>query len=62
VSTLSVLGAIILVLFAIGIPGVLQAWYQKVYDQPPPHHGAGRQFAAAILIENGLTQAKEEPT
>jgi membrane protein len=37
VSTLSVLGAIVLVLFAIGIPGVLQAWYQKVYDQPPPH-------------------------
>ncbi|GEM_PF-741611 len=37
VSTLSVLGAIVLVLFAIGIPGILQAWYQKVYDQPPLH-------------------------
>jgi len=37
VSALSVLGAIVLVLFAVGIPGVLQAWYQKVYDQPPPH-------------------------
>jgi hypothetical protein len=30
VSALSVLGAIVLVLFAIGIPGVLQAWYEKV--------------------------------
>ena len=37
VSTLSVLGAIVLVLFAIGIPGMLQAWYEKVYDQPPVH-------------------------
>ena len=47
VSTLSVLGAIVLVLFAIGIPGVLQAWYEKVYDQPP--HGGGRQFARKLI-------------
>lgn len=49
VSTLSVLSAIVLVLFAIGIPGVLQAWYQKVYDQPAPHGGAGRQFARKLV-------------
>jgi membrane protein len=48
VSALSVIGAIVLVLFAIGIPGVLQAWYQKVYDQPPLHGGAGRQFARKL--------------
>jgi membrane protein len=49
VSALSVLGAIVLVLFAIGIPGVLQAWYQKVYDQPPLHGGAGRQLARKLI-------------
>jgi membrane protein len=48
VSALSVIGAIVLVLFAIGIPGVLQAWYQNVYDQPPPPGGAGRQFARKL--------------
>jgi membrane protein len=49
VSALSVLGAIVLVLFAVGIPGVLQAWYQKVYDQPAPHGGAGRQLARKLI-------------
>ena len=49
VSALSVLGAIVLVLFAVGIPGVLQAWYQNVYDQPPPHGGAGRQLARKLV-------------
>jgi membrane protein len=49
VSALSVLGAIVLVLFAIGIPGVLQAWYQKVYDQPAPHGGAWRQFVRKLI-------------
>jgi membrane protein len=49
VSALSVLGAIVLVLFAVGIPGVLQAWYEKVYDQPAPHGGAGRQLARKLV-------------
>jgi membrane protein len=49
VSALSVLGAIVLVLFAVGIPGVLQAWYQKVYDQPALHGGAGRQLARKLI-------------
>jgi membrane protein len=35
VSTLTVLGAILLVLGAIGMASTLQAWYQKIYDQPP---------------------------
>jgi membrane protein len=48
VSTLSVLGAIVLVLFAIGIPGVLQAWYEKVYDQTAPYGGL-RQFTRKLI-------------
>jgi membrane protein len=35
VSTLTVFGAILLVLGAIGMASTLQAWYQKIYDQPP---------------------------
>ena len=53
VSTLSVLGAIVLILFAIGIPGVLQAWYQKVYDQPPAY-GSLRQFARKLVWVAGF--------
>ncbi len=54
VSTLSVISAIVLVLFAIGIPGTLQAWYQKVYDLPPPHGGAGKQFARKLAWVAGF--------
>jgi len=53
VSTLSVLSAIVLVLFAIGIPGTLQAWYQKVYDQPPLHGGL-RQLARKLVWVAGF--------
>jgi membrane protein len=35
VSTLTVFGAILLVLGAIGMAATLQAWYQRIYDQPP---------------------------
>jgi len=48
VSALSVLGAIVLVLFAIGIPGVLQAWYEKVYHQQAPYGGL-RQFTRKLI-------------
>ena len=48
VSALSVLGAIVLVLFAIGIPGVLQAWYEKVYHQSAPYGGL-RQFTRKLI-------------
>jgi membrane protein len=54
VSTLSVLGAIVLVLFAIGIPGVLQDWYQRVYDQPAPHAGIGIQLARKLVWVAGF--------
>ena len=50
---LSVLGAIVLVLFAIGIPGVLQAWYQKVYDQSA-RYGGLRQFARKLVWVAGF--------
>jgi len=48
VSALSVISAIVLVLFAIGIPGVLQAWYEKVYDQTAPYGGL-RQFTRKLI-------------
>jgi membrane protein len=35
VATLTVVGAIVLVLGAIGMAGTLQGWYQRIYDQPP---------------------------
>jgi membrane protein len=35
ISTLTVFGAILLVLGAIGMASTLQAWYQRIYDQPP---------------------------
>jgi membrane protein len=53
VSTLSVLSAIVLVLFAIGIPGVLQAWYEKVYDQQAPYGGL-RQFTRKLIWVAGF--------
>jgi membrane protein len=34
-ATVTVLGWVFLVLSAIGIASTLQAWYQRVYDQPP---------------------------
>jgi len=53
VSALSVLGAIVLVLFAIGIPGVLQAWYEKVYGQQAPYGGL-RQFTRKLIWIGGF--------
>jgi membrane protein len=53
VSALSVLGAVFLVLFAIAIPGTLQGWYQKVYDQPVPHGGL-KQFAGKLVWVAGF--------
>lgn len=48
VATLSVLGAVFLLLGAIGIAATLQAWYLKIYDQPVPH-GAVKQFVYRLL-------------
>ena len=67
VSALSVIGAIVLVLFAIGIPGVLQAWYQKVYDQPAsarprretvrPQTGLGRRAPRLYVAQRAGRRA-----
>jgi membrane protein len=35
VATLTVFSAILLVVGAIGMAATLQAWYQRIYDQPP---------------------------
>jgi membrane protein len=35
VSALTVFGAILLILGAVGMASTLQTWYQKIYDQPP---------------------------
>ncbi|MCL2769146.1 MAG: hypothetical protein FWD42_03435, partial [Solirubrobacterales bacterium] len=37
VTTLTVFSAILLVLGAIGMASTLQAWYQRIYDQPQSH-------------------------
>jgi membrane protein len=54
VSALSVLGAIFLVLFAIGIPGTLQGWYQQVYDQPAPHGGLAQLARKLVWVAGFL--------
>jgi membrane protein len=35
VTTLTVVGAVLLVLGAIGMASTLQSWYQRIYNQPP---------------------------
>ena len=35
VTTLSIVGAVFVLLGAMGIASTLQIWYQRVYDQPP---------------------------
>jgi membrane protein len=54
VSALSVLGAIVLVVFAIGIPGILQAWYQKVYDQPAAPGGVKQVIYKLVWVAGFL--------
>jgi membrane protein len=39
VGALTVVGAIILVLFAVAIPGTLQLWYQRLFDVTPSPEG-----------------------
>jgi membrane protein len=54
VAALSVLGALVLVAFAIGIPGTLQAWFQKVYDQPAPPGGMKQLVRKALWVAGFL--------
>jgi membrane protein len=48
VTGLSILGGILIVLGAIGIASTLQAWYERVYDQPPAKRW-WRQLANRLL-------------
>ena len=48
-ASLTVLGSAFLVLSAIGIATNLQAWYQKVYDQPPPSGNWMRSLVNRIV-------------
>jgi membrane protein len=52
-ATLSVLGAAFVLLGAVGIASTLQAWYQRVYDQPRRHRWT-RQIAAQLIWVTGL--------
>jgi membrane protein len=53
VATLSVVGALFVLLGAMGIASTLQVWYQRVYDQPPAHT-LFRQLASRLLWLGGL--------
>jgi membrane protein len=53
VTTLSIIGAAVVLLGAIGIASTLQAWYQRVYDQPPARK-LTRQLANRLLWLGGM--------
>ena len=53
VQSLTVVGAIILVLFAVAIPGTLQLWYERLYDETP-RPGWTRQLAIRLIWVIGL--------
>jgi membrane protein len=52
-TTLDFVGAVWILLGAIGIASTLQAWYQKVYDQPPGGKKL-RQLNAQLVWVTGL--------
>src|SRR6516164_329428 len=53
VTTLSIAGALFVLLGAMGIASTLQVWYQRVYDQPPAQT-LYRQLANRLLWLGGL--------
>jgi membrane protein len=53
VTDLSIVGAALVFLGAIGIASTLQLWYQRVYDQPPAPKWT-RQLANRLLWLGGL--------
>jgi membrane protein len=53
VTALSIVGAAVVVVGAIGIASTLQLWYQRVYDQPPARR-LTRQLASRLLWLAGL--------
>ena len=53
VTTLSIVGATLVLLGALGIASTLQVWYERAYDQPPAQNLA-RQLANRLLWLGGL--------
>jgi membrane protein len=53
VTTLSVIGALFVLLGAMGMASTLQVWYERVYDQPPAHT-LWRQLVNRLLWLGGL--------
>jgi membrane protein len=53
VTTLSIVGAAVVLLGAMGMASTLQVWYQRVYDQPPARK-LTRQLANRLLWLGGL--------
>ena len=53
VTALSIVGAAIVIVGAIGVASTLQLWYQRVYDQPPARR-LTRQLASRLLWLAGL--------
>ena len=53
VTTLSIVGAAVVLLGALGIASILQVWYERVYDQPPAQNVA-RQLANRLLWLGGV--------
>lgn len=53
VATLTVLGAVFLVLAATAIAATLQQWHQKIYNQPAAH-GAVAQLVCRLVWIAGL--------
>jgi len=53
VKDLSIIGAALVLLGALGMASTLQVWYQRVYDQPPARKWT-RQLANRLLWLGGL--------
>jgi len=53
VTTLSIIGAAVVLLGALGIASTLQVWYERAYGQPPAQNVA-RQLANRLLWLGGL--------
>lgn len=53
VTTLSIVGAAVVLLGALGMASTLQVWYQRVHDQPPAQK-LTRQLANRLLWLGGL--------
>jgi uncharacterized BrkB/YihY/UPF0761 family membrane protein len=49
-TSLTVPGIVFLALSALGISSTLQAWYQKIYDQPPPRDAIRLLVSRAVWV------------